>query len=291
MTSLNAQLRALLARPGALVVPGAANALTARLIAEEGFEAVYVTGAGISNTSLGLADDGYVGLSDLEWHVRAIRDVVPLPLIVDADTGFGDELQTARTVRVLERAGASAIQIEDQTFPKRCGHFDRTSVISTDDMLAKLRAALAARTDPDLIIIARTDARRALGLPEALRRAEAFLAAGADMIFVEAPRTHEELRAVGELPGPAVANMVEGGVTPLLTGAELGALGFTLVLYANSSLRAALYGMRHVLRSLKRHGSTHAVTDRMYTWEERQRLVGATEYAQDPHDAGAGATP
>jgi 2-methylisocitrate lyase-like PEP mutase family enzyme len=258
-----------------LVLPGAPDALTARLAREIGFEAVYVTGAGVTNRYLGVPDLGLITLSELADHVEAIRDAVDIPIVVDADTGFGGPLNVRRTVQVLERRGANAIQLEDQVFPKRCGHFAGKETIAAAEMVAKLQAALDARGDDSLLIVARTDARQEFGLEEALERAESYREAGADVIFVEAPQSREELAEVGRrVDAPLLVNIVEGGDTPMLPAAELGELGFSIVLYANSALRGALFGARAVLEELRSTGSTAGALDRMIEWEERQRLVG-----------------
>jgi len=258
-----------------LVLPGAPDALTARLAREIGFEAVYVTGAGVTNRYLGVPDLGLITLSELADHVEAIRDAVDIPIVVDADTGFGGPLNVRRTVQVLERRGANAIQLEDQVFPKRCGHFAGKETIPAAEMVAKLQAALDARGDDSLLIVARTDARQEFGLEEALERAESYREAGADVIFVEAPQSREELAEVGRrVDAPLLVNIVEGGDTPMLPAAELGELGFSIVLYANSALRGALFGARAVLEELRSTGSTAGALDRMIEWEERQRLVG-----------------
>jgi 2-methylisocitrate lyase-like PEP mutase family enzyme len=257
------------------VLPGAPDALTARLAQEIGFEAVYVTGAGVTNRFLGVPDLGLITLSELADHVEAIRDAVDIPLVVDADTGFGGPLNVRRTVQVLERRGANAIQLEDQVFPKRCGHFAGKETIPAAEMVAKLQAALDARGDDSLLIVARTDARQEFGLEEALERAESYREAGADVIFVEAPQSREELAEIGRrVDAPLLVNIVEGGDTPILPAAELGELGFSIVLYANAALRGALFGARAVLEELRSTGSTEGALDRMIEWEERQRLVG-----------------
>lgn len=262
-------------RGGPLILPGAADALTARLIEELGFEAVYLTGAGVTNRHLGVPDLGLITLTELADHVEAIRNAVDIPIAVDADTGFGGPLNVRRTVQVLERRGAGAIQLEDQVFPKRCGHFAGKEVIATEEMVAKLQAALDARRDESLLIIARTDARQGLGLEAALERAERYHETGADVIFVEAPSSREELTKVGRrVPGPLLVNIVEGGDTPQLAADELGKLGFSIILYANAALRGALLGARAVLTELRRSGSTAEVLDQMLGWEERQTLVG-----------------
>jgi len=272
MDSPGTTLRAHLTAAGPLVVPGAANALAARVIAEAGFDAVYVTGAGIANTYLGAPDIGLVTLSELRDHVEAIADAVPVPLIVDADTGFGNPLNVARTVRTLERAGAAAIQLEDQVSPKKCGHFAGKAVIPADQMVQKIHAAVDARADNALCIVARTDARVIEGLESALERAERYREAGADILFVEAPQSEEELRLIPlRVPGLHVANMVEGGLTPLLAAAELGEFG--IVLFANIALQAAMRGMQTVLTQVRRSGSIDGLDGLIVPWLERQQLV------------------
>jgi 2-methylisocitrate lyase-like PEP mutase family enzyme len=267
-------LRAAMGRRAALLAPGAANALTARIIEDCGFDICYVTGAGIANTLLGVPDIGLVTMSELAGTVAAIAEISSLPLVVDIDTGFGNAVNTYRTVRVLERAGAAALQIEDQVFPKKCGHFSGKAVIPVDEMTAKIRAAVDARTDANLMIIARTDAAAVDGFTAALDRAAEFVAAGADMTFVEAPRSDTELAMIpARLAVPQIANMVVGGKTPLLPQARLADMGFALVLYANAPLQAAMRAMHDVLSALHRDGGLDAVADRMVGFEERQRLV------------------
>jgi 2-methylisocitrate lyase-like PEP mutase family enzyme len=262
-----------------LVVPGAANALAARIVQDIGFSAVYVTGAGVANSHLGVPDFGLVTLTELAAHLEAIRDAVKIPLIVDADTGFGGPFNVARTVRLLERRGASAIQLEDQVFPKRCGHFSGKQVIAAIDMAAKIRAAADARVDDDVMLIARTDAYAVEGLQAAIGRAELYREAGADVIFVEAPHTRADLAEIGRrLPRPQLVNMVEGGRTQILPTDELGELGFSIVLYANAALRGAIKGMSDVLGELYRTHTTLGVLDQMASWEKRQRLVGKDEF-------------
>lgn len=261
-----------------LVCPGAANALTARVIEDLGFEAVYVTGAGIANTWHGAPDIGLVSLSELAAHVAAIRDAVELPLIVDADTGFGNPLGVERTVKVLERAGADAVQLEDQVSPKKCGHFEGKQVIPAAEMVQKVRAAVDARRDDDLLVVARTDARAVEGFEAAVERAARYAEAGADVTFVEAPQTVEELQAVpARLPGiPQVVNLVEGGRTPLLPLVELA--DFRIALFANAALQGALRGMQRVLGVLRETGSLAGALDDLASWEERQRIVRKPEF-------------
>src|SRR6266852_7082753 len=278
--SLNQRLRQVLVRGAGLLIPGAANALAARIIATNGFPAVYVTGAGIANTALGVPDLGLVTLSELVEHVMAIREAVEVPLIVDGDTGFGNALNMRRTVRLLERAGANAIQIEDQVFPKRCGHFEGKAVISAAAMVQKIRAAVDARRDPDLLIIARTDARAVEGLDAAIDRAAAYREAGADILFVEAPQSVAELEVIpARLPGPHLANIVFGGKTPALPAERLASMGFSGIVYANAALQAAVAGMSRVLRHLAATGSLAGVEDLLASFAERQSLVDYAGFA------------
>jgi 2-methylisocitrate lyase-like PEP mutase family enzyme len=267
-------LRARVSQKAPLLLPGAPNALTARLLETCGFEAVYVTGAGVANTFLGVPDIGLVTLTELADHVAAMRDVISVPLLVDGDTGFGNPLGVRRTVRVLESAGASAIQLEDQVEPKRCGHFAGKSVISADDMVYKIQSALDARMSDDLLIIARTDARAVTDFDDACERANRYAQAGADVIFVEAPQSEQELAEIPRrVPATHLVNMVEGGLTPILPECRLAELGFSIVLYANTAMRAGITGMREVMSHLREAGDTTAVIDRLASWDERQSLV------------------
>ena len=276
--SPNRRLRDLIARRKAVLLPGAANALAARVIEDLGFEAIYVTGAGVTNTFLGMPDIGLLTVTELADHVAAMRDAVGLPLIVDADTGFGNAINTGRSVRTLERAGASAIQLEDQDFPKRCGHFSGKSVIPTAEMVQKIRAAADARVDPDFVIVARTDAIAVNGFEDAMERANAFIDAGADMTFVEAPRTAEQIAAIPTLKVPQLLNIVAGGLTPMVPREDLEKMGYALVLYANAALQAAVAGMQTVLGHLKAEGSLDGVSDKLAGFAERQRLVNKPHF-------------
>ena len=266
-------------RREAMIVPGAGNALTARVIADRQFEAVYVTGAGIANTHLGTPDIGLVTLTELAATVSTIAEICQLPLVVDIDTGFGNAINTHRTVRLIERAGGFAMQIEDQVFPKKCGHFSGKAVIPVEEALSKIKAAVDAREDENTMIIARTDARAIDGIEAALDRAEAFIEAGADMTFVEAPRSEAEMEMITKrLSVPQVANMVVGGKTPLTPQARLVELGFSLILYANTPLQAAMRAMTDVLNALKLDGDVSSVIDRLADFDERQRLVDKASY-------------
>ena len=263
----------------ALIMPGAGNALTARIIDDAGFGAIYVTGAGIANTYLGAPDLGLVTLTELAATTAAIAEITDNPLVVDIDTGFGNALNTWRTIRVIERAGAAAVQIEDQVFPKKCGHFGGKAVIPLEEAVSKIHAAVDAREDANMLVIARTDARSVEGFEAALDRAEAFIEAGADLTFVEAPRDAEELRAIpARLSVPQVANMVVGGKTPLTSQADLEKMGYAVVLYANTPLQAAMRAMSDVLAALYRDGDVGGVIDRLAGFEERQRIVAKAGY-------------
>jgi len=262
-----------------VLLPGASNALAARIIEDLGFKAIYVTGAGVTNTFLGVPDIGLISMTELASHVSAIRDVVTLPLIVDADTGFGNPLNVTRTIRVLERSGANAVQLEDQEFPKRCGHFSGKSVITSTDMVQKIRAAADARIDPDLVIVARTDALATHGFEDAMERAAAYIEAGADMTFVEAPRTKEQIAEIPRrVKAPQFINVVAGGVTPMIALDELKSMGYSMILYANAALQASVAGMQKVLKHLKARGSLDEVSAELASFEERQRLVGKPHY-------------
>jgi 2-methylisocitrate lyase-like PEP mutase family enzyme len=275
MSEPNKALRRALHKGAGVIVPGAADALSARMIEQLGFPAVYVTGAGVANAFLGVPDIGLVTLTELASNVAAMRDRCTVPLIVDADTGFGNEANVARTVAVLERAGASALQLEDQEFPKRCGHFAGKTVISANAMVQKVKAAVDARRDGDMLVIARTDAIACTGLEDALARAQLYIEAGADLTFVEAPRTREDMERIASTLGvPQVANIVAGGLTPMLPRAELARIGFALVLYANAALQAAMLAMKNVLEHLRDHGSLDGALGRLMPFEERQEIVG-----------------
>lgn len=262
-----------------LMVAGAANALSARLIQELGFEAVYLTGAGITNTFYGMPDLGFVSLADLVQHTSAARDAVELPIIVDADTGFGGALNVRHTVRSLERAGANAIQLEDQLMPKKCGHFNGKAVIPADEAASKIKAAVDARMSEDFLIIARTDARAVEGFDSAIERAMRFIEAGADITFVEAPESIDELKRIpGALSVPQLVNVVIGGKTPTLDAAEFKRMGFGLVLYANAALQGSLLGMTTALTQLRDSGRLDEDSGLVSPFSVRQKLVRKDMY-------------
>jgi len=261
-------------RKSALIVPGAGSALAARIIADLGFEAVYLSGAGLTNASLGLPDLAFVSLPELVQSTAAISEVVELPLIVDADTGFGNAINVRQAVRVLERAGANVIQLEDQLSPKRCGHFSGKLVIDADEMCGKIKAAVEARRSPDTLIMARTDARAVEGFAAAAARAKRYQSAGADILFVEAPERIEEMAELPKLvTAPLLINMVVGGKTPIIGREELARMGYALVLYANVALQGAISGMQQALRQLQAQGQM-TENGPVASFKERQRLVG-----------------
>jgi 2-methylisocitrate lyase-like PEP mutase family enzyme len=267
-------LRSKLEERRGLVLPGAANALAARVIVSLGFEAIYITGAGITNALLGLPDLGFISLPELAQQTSAIRDAVELPIIVDADTGFGNPLNVRHTVQVLERAGANAIQIEDQVFPKRCGHFSGKQVIAAEEMAAKIKAAADARRSPDFLIIARTDARAQDGFQAAIDRAAKWIESGADATFVEAPESFDEVQRIPTLlRAPQIINMVPGGKTPIVDAAALASMGYAAVLYANAALQGAIAGMQGALSELKAKGFLDETSGKIASFAERQKLV------------------
>src|ERR1700761_8689692 len=272
-------LKTILNRREATIFAGAGNGLFARIIEDLGYEAVYVTGAGVANMFLGAPDIGLTTLTEIANQVAAISDAVAVPLLVDADTGFGNAVNMVRTVKVLERAGAAGLQIEDQVFPKKCGHFDGKEVVPLEEMLAKVKAAVDTRRDNDLQIVARTDARAILGLQAAIDRAGAMIEAGADVTFVEAPTSAEELAQIARsLPVPQVANVVFGGLTPELGQQKFAELGFGCVLYANAALQAALKASHDVLAALKREGSLASVSESLAGFAVRQQTVAKPKY-------------
>jgi 2-methylisocitrate lyase-like PEP mutase family enzyme len=274
-TSTRARLRAMAEARRGVLVPGAFNALSARVIEDLGFEAIYITGAGVTNMQFGLPDQGFMGLADIADATARIRDAVALPLLVDADTGFGNALNVRHAVRTLERAGADCIQLEDQVAPKRCGHFSGKEVISTDEAVAKIKAAVDARHDPDFLVMARTDACATQGFEAAIERALRFAEAGADILFVEAVTSADDIRKLAAaLPRPQLMNMVIGGKTPILGADDLAALGFGFVLYANAALQGAVLGMQRALTSLRDTRRLDESSGLVATFEERQRLVG-----------------
>lgn len=275
-----APLPGLLAGPEIVVAPGVFDGLTALLVERAGFAAAYLSGGSIAYTRFGRPDVGLVSMSEVAEIIAAAAERIRIPLIVDADTGYGNALNVARTVRVFERQGAAAIQLEDQVTPKRCGHLDGKALVPTGEMVGKLKAALDARDDAATLIIARTDAVAVEGLEAALDRAEAYREAGADMLFIEAPGSVEEMAAVSSRFGgrvPLMANMVEGGKTPMMSAPELEALGFALVIFPGGLVRAFTHMAADYLESLKANGGTAPYRDRMLDLAGLNRILGTAE--------------
>jgi len=268
------QLRRLLSGDDFIIAPGAYDGLTARLIADAGFPVVYATGAGISNSQFALADLGLITMSEVLEQVRKMVGAVDVPVISDIDTGYGNALNLHRTIREFVHAGVAAVQIEDQVIPKKCGHFAGKQLIPFDEAVTKIKAAVDARGDSGLVLIARTDAIAVAGFEEAMRRARAYHEAGADALFVEAPRSREELAQIGrDLPGVKIANIVEGGKTPIVPAKDLQAMGFRLAIYANLVLRSSIKAIQKSLAHLHAAGDTAAILSDMITMEERARVT------------------
>ncbi len=269
------RLRALLDKPGIIVVPGGGSPLELRLIEESGFTAAYVSGYATAAARFGVPDVGLVAYAEIEDVVLASRRVTDLPLIVDCDTGYGDVVNVRRTVQGMETLGVAAIQIEDQTWPKRCGHMDGKNVEPREVAVRKVRAAVAARRDPDTLIIARTDSRGPHGLDDAIERCLMFKEAGADVLFVDGPETDEELSRIGtQLPGPLLANMSETGKTPLHSARELEALGFAIALFPSSTVRLTVRAVGDFLMDLKKTGDSRQWVEKMASLESTNRALG-----------------
>ncbi len=272
------RLRELLSQPSIIVAPGAYDCLTAKLIEHAGFPAVYMTGAGTAVTRLGKPDLGFATLSEMVASAGYITSTVSIPLIADADTGYGGALNVYRTVREYEKAGVAALHIEDQVFPKRCGHLDGKQVIPSDEMVTKIRAATEGRTDDDFVIIVRTDALAVTGLDDTLRRCHVYAEAGADVLFVEAMRTREEIEwVVREVDVPLLYNFVEHGKSPLLPVPELQRLGFKIVIFPGSIMLAVLPLVRKILGEIQQRGTTEVLLDQMSNVVELFETVGLSE--------------
>ncbi|MDX3806707.1 isocitrate lyase/PEP mutase family protein [Bosea thiooxidans] len=254
-----------LAESGLTVLPGAYDCISARLVEKAGFNGLYLTGSGMSMSALGAPDVSLMSFGEVLDQVKRICDCVEIPVMADADTGYGGPLNVIRTVREFERAGVSAIQIEDQTWPKKCGHEPDRRVVDIAEMTGRIKAAADARSDRDMLIVARTDARSVLGLSAAIDRAGAYVAAGADVVFVESPESEEELRAVAaSVDAPLLANMVEGGRTPILPAARLEEIGYRFVIYPNAVTRAVAFAAQQLLGTLKADGSTAGARAAMF---------------------------
>jgi len=272
------ELRRLIDQRGYTMVPGAYDTLTARLVEAAGFAAVYLTGGGYSRAS-GYPDLGLLSLTENVLFIGRTVEAVGIPVIADADTGYGNAINVIRTVREYEKTGVAGFHIEDQVSPKKCGHYEGKEVISRAEMVGKIKAAVDTRRDPDLVIIARSDARAIEGLAAAVDRVNAYLEAGADVGFVEAPQTIEELRIVGrEVRGPALVNVFEGGKTPMIGAQELEAMGFRLGIYPSQTHRAAIRAAQRALAAMKRDGDTRAIETELATFQEREDAVGTADW-------------
>ena len=276
-------IRQALRAQGQLIMPGVYDALSAKIAARAGFEVIFITGYSLSATLLGEPDFGLLTQSEVVGAAQRICAVVDTPVIVDADTGYGNAINVMRTVQDLIRAGAAGMFLEDQVWPKRCGHMKGKQVIALDEQLKKLRAAVEAKQGGDFFIVARTDSRQALGLTEAITRGLAFKEAGADAVFIEAPETKEEMKEIAhQVPGPLVANMLERGVTPLMGPKQLKELGFDLIVWPLAPLYSAAQSLTEVYTTLRRDGSTLAILDRLMPFDDFNRIVGLEEkYALD----------
>jgi len=277
-TRATTALRALLKGEEIVVAPGVYDGLSARLASDAGFAAVYATGGGIAR-SMGFPDLGLLSMQEVAERVAGIVEHAGVPVIADADTGYGNALNVRRTVREFERAGVAAFHLEDQVHPKRCGHYDDKALVPTAEMVQKLRAARDAAQDADLVVIARTDAIAVEGLGAAIARAQAYAAAGADLLFVEAPTSEAQIETIARsLPGAKLINMFEGGKTPLVPLARLQALGYRVVIVPSDLQRAAIRAMQEVLAVMRRDGNSHAAGGRMATFDEREAVVRTGEY-------------
>lgn len=274
------QFRRLLEGKGMLVAPGAFDGLSARLIERAGFPLIYVTGGGITR-SMGYPDMGLLTMSEVISRVKNIVDVTEIPVLADADTGYGNALNVMRTVREFGMAGVAGIHIEDQITPKKCGHYEGKSLVSEEEMMKKIEAAREARTDPDFVIIVRTDARSVEGLEKAIRRGKRYAEAGADMIFVEAPQSVDEIRKIADsISTPLLINMFKGGKTPLVPMSELETMGYRVAIVPSPLQLAAIYAMKELLRVLKKEGTIEPFSERMASFKERDEIVDLPKYQE-----------
>ena len=276
------QFRQLLQQPGIIMAPGAYDCLTARLIEAAGFPAIYMTGAGTSVARMGYPDLALTTMTEMLDNASQISSVVDIPVIADADTGYGGILNVRRTVRQYERSGVAALHLEDQEFPKRCGHLDDKKVIPTEDMVQKIHAAVDARTDDDFTIIVRTDSIAVTGWDDAMRRCEEYVRAGADVLFVEALRTPEQIEQAGrELDVPLLYNYVETGKSPLLSARDLERYGFKIVIYPASGILSAMYAVQQTLSTLREQGTTAHLLDRMASLQDCFETVGLSDMLEE----------
>ena len=278
-TRKTTRLRKLLAEPGIIAMPCSYDSLTAKLIEKTGYSVVGVTGAGVCAAVLGVPDVGLMTMTEVLNQTKNIVNATSLPVICDCDNGYGGPVNVMRTVREFEEAGVAGFWIEDQIFPKRCGHFEGKKIVSREEMITKIEAAVETRRDPDLVIIARTDAKAVFGLDEAISRARDYVKAGADMIFVEAPRSRDELRKIASsIEAPQMVNLVEGGKTPLVTIKELEEMGFKIASFSGSSQKIAIRAIQKFLLDFHETGDIRLYLDDMVSLEERSRLLGLDDF-------------
>ncbi|MDE3077537.1 MAG: oxaloacetate decarboxylase [Chloroflexota bacterium] len=283
------RLRELLSGPDILIAPGAYDALMGKLIEQAGFSAAYLSGAGVANTLLGRPDVGLVTMTEMVTRAGYLCEALNIPVIADCDTGYGNAINVARAVREYERAGVAAVQIEDQVFPKRCGHMLGREVVSISEMVGKIKAALDARRDTSLVVVARTDARTSYGLDEAIERGQRYADAGADVVFVESPETVDEMRRITiSIDSPLLANMVETGRTPLLSASELQEIGYSTVIFPGALTRFLPFAARQLLAELRRTGTTRGLLARMMSFIEVNEVVGLPEIQDMEERYGAG---
>lgn len=274
MSSRNSRFRDLIEQDEIAVLPGVYDALSAKIVEKTGFDGVYLSGAGVSNTKLGIADTGFVTQTEMRRQIEYVGEAVSLPLLSDADEGYGSALHVQRTVQAYEKEGASALHIEDQKFPKKCGHFEGKELVPPEEMVRKVQAAIGARKDPQFTIVARTDARAVEGVEAAVRRANTYADAGADLIFPEAPRNEAEIRTFcEEIDAPVMANVVEYGETPPFSAKELEEFGFDLVIFPNSLLRAAMVTMVETAEHIRETGTTEDILEEIASFDLRNDLT------------------
>ncbi|MEX0374812.1 isocitrate lyase/PEP mutase family protein [Spiribacter pallidus] len=272
------QLRQLIADNSPVVAPGAFDGLSARLVEQAGFSAVYATGGGIAR-STGVPDLGLMSLDEITRRLEEMVDVTGIPLIADADTGHGNALNAQKTARAFERAGVAGFHLEDQVFPKKCGHYDDKSIVPEREMTQKIRAVKDALHDPDMVLIARTDGLAVEGYEPTIARAHAYMEAGADAIFVEAPTSEEQIEQIArDLPQPKLINMFHGGKTPLMPADRLGELGYSLIIIPSDTQRAAIWGMQQTLAAIRRDGHSAAMQEQMVTFKGREAVIGTDDY-------------
>lgn len=276
----SSKLRELMKTAAPVIAPGAYDGISARLVEQAGFPAVYATGGGMAR-STGIPDLGLMSLSDIISRLETMVDAVSIPLIGDADTGHGNALNAQHAVRAFQRVGVAGVHLEDQVFPKRCGHYDDKSIVSTHEMVQKIKAVKDASEDPDFVLIARTDGLAVEGYDKTIERGNAYMEAGADVIFVEAPTSVEQIERIAkDLPYPKLINMFHGGKTPLVATDRLGELGYDLVIIPSDTQRAAIKAMQETLAAIAKDGHSGAMQDHMVTFKQREEIIGTAAYLE-----------